>query len=229
MKPALDINPTWLRTQSFVASPTWRWFQLERWLQSPMLANASLDGSLQLDPYAPSGYPEMLRTAAWLVIESIRRDGVSRGHLTADDMRWARRLGLALMGDGPVIDKDLSGAARSDGERERRAARAIARVVELFPESDQMVLRLALDAASVDPTASEAESMNHVDAAQAPGAGSSGGTKKMVLMVRLAKRHAAANAGVDLRDRSNHSIAVDDASDRRQSEPAAGGELHHAS
>jgi hypothetical protein len=213
MTPAVEVDPSWMRSDAPPTSDTWRWFFLERWLQSPNFAAATLCEKVHIEALIPAGYAAMLRTAAWIVIESIQRDGVSSGHLDLDNVRWARRLGLALIGNRPMTctgGSGASGASRA-GAPAGDVGAAVDGVVLLFPAQDRALLRLALamtprlDLAGVPPYEATRASCSYGSngslgaSAKQPMRWPELSQGKSTLLVRLAKRHVAACAGFDLK------------------------------
>ncbi|CAN5573434.1 hypothetical protein BH09PSE5_BH09PSE5_16920 [soil metagenome] len=201
MLPALHIDQSWLCDDAAELSETWRWFYLEHWLPIPAFAIGALSDDLHLDASAPSGNPEVLRLAAWTVVEAIRRDGISRGHLTSDEMRWARRLGLALLGDGPSVGGEPMRGGWSALERSVHAANEVAAVVGIFPSQERAVLQLALEARPAVRHAAALGGVPEYASKQLPAASFLyRQSAKASLLVRLAKKHVAAGMGIDLRN-----------------------------
>jgi len=199
MKSALQVHPSWFGAEGARVSDTWRWFHLERWLGAVSADALQTYPVPKFDMAAPSDYASILRNALWIVAEAMHRDGVSRGQLTADDMRWARRLGLALMGDGPMSGLDDSaplGTARTE-----RSDAVAAHVMTLFPEADQSILYWSLRAPS---EYGGLPRLARRDGAHVPQsalvARPEPASPKLAMLVRLAKRHVAARFGVDLRE-----------------------------
>lgn len=228
MEPVLHVHPSWLPSDQLHSSDTWRWFHFERW-------SALLRGdqgveipAVGLNPTMPPQYQSILRVALWIVAEAVRRDGVSRDHLDGDDMRWSRRLGLALFADAPVPHVASEPAGRTISDREGAAGAYVRQLINLFPEQDRPCLMLSIP----QPTALD-ESERAVPAP----------SPKLVMLVRLAKRHAAARHGIEWLESTEATpdasqsetawITLD--SDDVGSSPASGiqsransnGELHH--
>lgn len=185
----VEVHPSWVAgpDEAPQLSDTWRWFHLEPLTQS-VPASPLRDIALRVDPSWPLGYGSLLKSAAWMIVEAVFRDGSARSVLGSDDMRWARRLGLALMGDLPASVRQGGGGGAGPLGPRRRASGSndVHETIDFFPAADQSVLWLAL---GPDGTSSQRRCSSELFGLP---------RAKAELLARLAKRHAAASMGVEL-------------------------------
>lgn len=203
MTAMLYIDPGWMDAGMPEVSNTWRWFHLEQWMSSSLPAGKGVPRLPRVAAHLPGGYAIILRAAAWMVTEALWRDGCSRNALAPEGMRWARRLGLALVGD--TLPEGGPSRVPSSLQREQLALERVSIVSSYFPEPDQAILRFAL------PPLSGGSSSTAVGIP----------SLKLELLVRLAKRHAAANVGVDLRQVHADGVASEPITPAAQVMPGA--------
>lgn len=121
------LDPSWWQRHALAGMPvepsaTWCWFNARHWLPE-------VDPSSGSVPAVDTA--RLLRQAA-LLLEATHRGGVARQWLSAADLVWARRTGLAMLGTTRTPRLSMRDA------------------LHFFDEAEQMALRLALPHGLVD-------------------------------------------------------------------------------
>lgn len=138
-KPLFEIDPSWMPfANAPTGSPTSRWFHLDtlfstineeqmRPVEIPVVDWANLP--VNTPPAAD------LRYSAWLCAEALTRHGIAREELSTEAIRWARQVGVALLGNRSRI---------GPGELLVPMDVVIRAVVSLFSAGEQPILQFAL-------------------------------------------------------------------------------------